>query len=342
MGIDRQKTIRTLRLSLTCLFVFLITWYYEVPESAWSLITIWFVMYEYNTVGGVFTKGLYRFIGTFFSAVYGMVIVYCCANNPMINMIALVAGLFVYAYYFMSGDKMYIGVIGAVTLTIVLLNYNDLDAAIVRVFNIMIGVAVSMFMICFFYPQYARNKILGTQSKYIDQLSKIVQDYLNPSKTLETIKTEFLTYESNNFEGFASFHRLVNEAKIETKNAPFFIPHAITAMLHIRSLFKLLGFFIDYLSTDDIRLNPWVCLQLNQLLSDLQAINKRLQGQHVKQNIPMKQAEADMKLDAPYAQPNEYTEFILASMLKESALLNDEIKKMELIYEIYTVCIDEG
>ena len=62
MGIDREKTIRTMRLALTCIFLFFISWYYEIPESVWSLITIWFVMYEYNTVGGVLNKSMLRFV----------------------------------------------------------------------------------------------------------------------------------------------------------------------------------------------------------------------------------------------------------------------------------------
>ena len=74
MGLDRQKIIRTLRLSLTCIFLFLMTWYYQVPESAWSLITIFFVMYEYDTVGGVFRKSVLRFTGTTLSAVYGVIV----------------------------------------------------------------------------------------------------------------------------------------------------------------------------------------------------------------------------------------------------------------------------
>lgn len=112
MGIDQQKTVRTLRLSLTCIFLFLITWYYQVPESAWTLVTIWFVMYEYSTVGGVLTKSFLRFAGTALSAIYGMIVVYFCANNPLINIMALVPGLFLYAYFFMGEIKRILAPLG--------------------------------------------------------------------------------------------------------------------------------------------------------------------------------------------------------------------------------------
>ena len=343
MGLDRQKIIRTLRLSLTCIFLFLMTWYYQVPESAWSLITIFFVMYEYDTVGGVFTKSVLRFTGTTLSAVYGVIIVYFCANNPLINIIALVPGLFFYAYFFMGGDKTYIGTIGAVTLTIVLLNYNDIDSAIVRVFNIIIGIAASMLMMRFFYPKYARNSILETQSNLIFQLSVMLEDYLDPSKSLTTIKTEYLDYEHKTLEIFASFHRIIIEAKMETKKASFFIPHAMAAMQQIRLLFRLFSVFIYYLSTDDIRADPSVRDDLRELLTHVQAIQRKLlrlpDELNVSVSTPVNLKKEEIIIDTQNMQNKQLTEDILISMRKEVDLLDDEVKKIVLIYDIYNVSI---
>ncbi len=140
VGIDNAKIIRTWRLALTCTFLFLFTWYMEVPERNWTLVTIWFVMYEYSTVGGVLTKSKLRFLGTFLSAVYGTIVVYFGGNNPILDIMALFPGLFIYTYFFMGNDKTYVGTIGAVTLTLILLNYNDLDTALMRVLNVFIWI----------------------------------------------------------------------------------------------------------------------------------------------------------------------------------------------------------
>jgi uncharacterized membrane protein YccC len=107
-------------------------------------------MYEYTTVGGVLNKSKLRFVGTVFSAVYGIIIIYFGGNDPLINIFALIVGLFFYTYWFMGNDKTYTGTIGAVTLTIVLLNYNEVDVAILRVFNVILGILASVFMIRFF------------------------------------------------------------------------------------------------------------------------------------------------------------------------------------------------
>ncbi len=337
MGIDRQKTIRTLRLSMTCIFLFLLTWYYQVPESAWCLVTIWFVMYEYNTVGGVYTKSLLRFSGTALSAIYGMVIIYFCANNPLINTIALVPGLFVYTYFFMGGDKTYIGTIGAVTLTIVLLNYNDVDSAILRVFNVILGIIGSMFMIRFFYPQYARNLIIETLSTLIAQLSTIIGNYLNPSIPLLTIHADHLQYEHNTLASLPSFDRLLSEAKMETGKAPFFVPHGKAAIEQFKLLLQLSSVFFSLLSTDDVRADPWISAKLLELLSALSAIERRLLQQP---NEPTSMAKKIIS-DTQNLQTQQATAAILTNMIKKAALLDEEVKQIVLIYDVYDIRIEK-
>lgn len=332
MGLDQQKIIRTLRLSLTCLFIFMITWYYQVPESAWALITIWFVMFEYTTVGGVFTKSFFRFSGTCLSAIYGMVIVYFCANNPLINMMALIPGLFVYAYFFMGGEKTYIGTIGAVTLTIVLLNYNDIDLAILRVFNIILGILGSMFMIRFFYPQYARDKIIEAQSIFLDHLASLLEDYLNPSKSLATIQDDYANHEHDMLEIIVSFNRLLSEAKMETKKIPLFVNHATTATWHLRHLFRLFNVFICYLSTNDIRSDLEIRHSLSQLLSTLRTMQLRL-GYTKQDAEPRISRSFEIGTNNANVPNKNLIETILINMQKEAELLHDEIKKMLLIYE---------
>ncbi|HAU2287893.1 TPA: FUSC family protein [Legionella pneumophila] len=344
VGIDQQKTVRTLRLSLTCIFLFLITWYYQVPESAWTLVTIWFVMYEYSTVGGVLTKSFLRFAGTALSAIYGMIIVYFCANNPLINIMALVPGLFLYAYFFMGGDKTYIGTIGAVTLTIVLLNYNDIDTAVLRVFNVIIGVIGSMFMIRFFYPQYARDKVLEIQLNFITQLANLLESYLNPTQSLAAVQTKYLDYERKMLDGFTLYNRYIGEAKIETKKAPFFIPHSIAAMQHFRRLFRLFSVFVYYLSTEEIRSDPWVCDQLSKLLCNLQSLQRKLLKQDagpIGGDVVAAEPEEEIVIETPNIENKIATEAIVNNMQKEIALLDTEIKEIILIYDVYDIRLNE-
>lgn len=155
-----SHSIRATRLILANLILYLITWYYQIPEREWALITVWFVMYDYTYVGDVWLKSWYRFLGTIFSALYGLIIIYFFYNNVVIKMLAFIPAIFIYAYFFMDTKRAYIAIIGGVTLSIILLNHNDIGAAILRVFNVILGILMSMFMMRFFYPQYADKQAI--------------------------------------------------------------------------------------------------------------------------------------------------------------------------------------
>ncbi len=244
MGLDREKIIRTWRLALTCIFLFTLTWYYKIPEPGWSLITIWFVMYDYSTVGGVLNKSMLRFIGTGLSALYGIVIVYCCGNDPVINILALVAGLFLYNYWFMNGEKAYIGTIGCVTLTIALLNYNDVDAAILRIFNVILGILTSVFMICFFYPQYARKSVMEQQALWLDGLLEVLHSCLNPQEDYSAVKSKADALDNQMIISRANYNKLLGEAKIETKAAPAFVVYSAAIQEQCQRLARLFNLFV--------------------------------------------------------------------------------------------------
>ncbi len=314
------NTIRTWRLIITCLMLFLITWYYQVPERIWSLITVWFVMTEYTSVGGVYKKGFYRFAGTFMSALYGMVIIYFFANNVMINMLAFVAGVFVYMYYFLDSEKMYIGVIGSVTLSIVLLNHNDLDAAILRTFNIVLGILASMFMIRFFYPKYARDEVIATQQQGMQQLTGLLNVYLDKSKTQSDTIDAYLHIESDLLKTFQAFDKHLNEAKVEVGSQDEFIKININVMAHIRRLFRLISVFMNDLSTDISRADAKLHEELTHVLNALE---------HIQYKLTHHSPASDF-IFSKNALPLHP---ILASIHNQLSLLNDAISDMIFKYE---------
>lgn len=347
MGLDKPKIIRTLRLVFTCLILFLITWYYQLPEREWSLITVWFVMAEYSGVGGVLKKSFYRFSGTMLSALYGMVIIYFFANNVVINMLALVAGVFLYMYYFLDSEKMYIAVIGSVTLTIVLLNHNDLDAAILRTFNVMIGILGSMFMIRFFYPKYARDEVMEAQVALIKPISQILASYLDPTNSLAIIKNDYLKQEQIIVTNLAAFARHLGDAQIETQKTPLFLTYNKAAIEHIRHLFRLLSVFVNYVTTEEMRADSVVYEQLHSLLLEIQRIECRLEkaplpdGRGSEPCLKSEQRLSDCTsnlIQSSEPRPSgsgALPQTIIHNMSQEIELLGIEVKKIIEIYETY-------
>lgn len=332
MGIDKPKTIRTLRLILTCLLLFLITWYYQIPEREWSLITVWFVMTEYSGVGGVFKKSFYRFSGTMLSGLYGIVIIYFFSNNVVINMLALIAGVFFYMYYFLDGEKTYIAVIGSVTLTIVLLNHNDLDAAILRTFNVIIGILGSMFMIRFFYPKYAREEVMEAQLSLIKPLSYILGRYVDPSISLATIKEDYLKHELIIVANLASFGRHLGDAQIETRKTPLFLAYNKSAIEHVRHMFRLLSVFVNYVATEEMRTDIVMCNQLHSLLLQMQGIVYRLENATLPDGCS---SDPRVASDMRPSESGTIAQTIIGNMSHEIALFDADIEKIIGINDTY-------
>lgn len=239
--LNQNKIIRGTRLSITCIGLFLLTWYFQVPEREWSLVTVWFVMLEYSYVGGVLKKGLFRFLGTLFSGLYGLCVVYYFNNNVIINMVALSIGVFVYAHYFLDSDKNYIAVIGCVTLTIVLLNHNALDAAILRTLNISIGILASLFMIYFFMPEYARDEIMIRQFQMLDSITQLLQQYLSSLIN----ESDLRTFERKMLKEFTGFPSLLDQAQLETKNSSPYIQAHQQLFQQIRKIFRVVMLLIE-------------------------------------------------------------------------------------------------
>ena len=328
MEFDEQTLIRALRLSCTCIVLFLLTWYFQVPENAWALITVWFVMFEYTTVGGVVRKGLYRAAGTILSALYGIIIIYFCDNNVVINILALTPAVVIYSYYFMNSEKMYIALIGCVTLTIVLLNYNHIDLAILRAFNIVLGIIISMFMIRFFYPQYAKDRIIVVQSRLIFLLSQNMRNYLDPSLSFEEVKTKYWQYEHDIYLKLSTRNQLFFETKVEG-SSPEFIDINKKSFEHIQNIFRLTSLFTNYLPTEEIRSNVWVINNIQWMLSNLHACQIKLEGKSEELSSEPK--------SLPHAQPSRaktmfFIRFIVDSLNKEISLLDKEINEIVLIY----------
>lgn len=337
MGIDRGKAIRTWRLALTCIFLFLITWYLEVPESSWTLVTIWFVMYEYSTVGGVLNKSKARLLGTFLSVLYGSMIVYFGDNNPVLDILALIPGLFIYSYFFMGTDKTYVGTIGAVTLTIILLNYNDLNTAILRILNVVIGIVGSALMIRFFYPQYARQLLIQDQIFWLKGTIAIIHSYLNLDLPLERAQARTLAYEQSLLKTFPDYERSLNEALMETYKTPEFVSHCRAVKKHVQELSRMLIIFISYLSTEHLRSHPAIQASFFTMLNKLETLHRLLTQRPFLPliTLPPLAAQPEELQEMPQLEYERLAAEHLKKIDHQIDLLNDALKQIVLVYDSY-------
>jgi uncharacterized membrane protein YccC len=203
--------LRMSRILIITYTMYLLTWYFEVPERIWCLISIWFVMLDYHTVGGVLKKGLYRLMGTFISGIYGLLIILISHNNVILKMLAMIPLIFWYAINYLDTGKSYILSIGAVTLTIALLNDNNLSVTILRIFNVILGNIASIVMILFFFPVYASDEVNQSSAKLTQILLQICQFLQKDDANLD----EFFELENHLRHDVHQMELLINEAEHE-------------------------------------------------------------------------------------------------------------------------------
>lgn len=326
MGFDHQKILRTSRLSIVIIITFLITWYFQVPEGEWALITACIVLFEYTTLGGVLTKSYLRFLATFSSAVYSVLVIYFFDNNVYINMLAAIAGLFFYTYYFMDSKQSYVGILGSVTLTIMLFNYNNIDAAILRPFNIAIGIIIALVVLRFFYPEYARDRFFATHADFIENLITIIQNFLDPEKSLEEIKAEYLIYEDKLIADIARFGRYGEESRIETKATPEFVPQNIAAFSHLKRIYRLLSVLIYHVVTEETRLTPSLQKNLSLLIEKLTFLKRLI-------SYPLSKNKIDLHWETDLN--NSFVNALFSGIFQETSLFYNniiEINKTILTY----------
>ena len=266
--------IRSARLVIANLLLYLITWYCQIPEREWGLITIWFTMYNYTFVGGVWLKCWYRFLGTFFSAIYGLTIIYCCYNDVVINMLAYIPPIFIYAYFFMNTDRSYIALIGGVTLTIILLNHNDIGAAILRVMNVIFGIITSALTIRFFYPQYAKDELLKIQSEILSRMTKPWDELLHSTLPPEEIRADEIATQVELHRLIALVHDRIKDARVEIRMSASYWAAYEQEILRINQIISLTNTFFYDMTTTKLRSETSTQNQMRRILQALATAQK--------------------------------------------------------------------
>jgi hypothetical protein len=339
MGLDPIKIQRTFRLSFAFLITFLLTWYYEIPEKGWCFITLCVVLYEYTTVGGVLSKSYLRFIGTITAALYSLIVIYFFNNDAMINLIALMTGAFVYTYFFMSGSQNYIGLLGTMTLTIMLVNYNNIDATVLRPMNITIGILISLFVLLFFYPQYARKIVIDIQADFLQNLANMLEVFLNKDLVLETVKQDYLIYESAFLDNLNEYRRYIEEAQFETKKVPSFYIKSKLAVTYTKRIYHLISVFVFHLSSDELRSNPIIRENLTNILDYLHALRARLMSQGYEENqVSLLSLDTDINTTLQPKDPVVFIHLLFVELSNELSSLNQLIDEILFIrFSDYTL-----
>jgi uncharacterized membrane protein YccC len=289
MAFDKSKITRASRLSIAMLISFMYVSYVGVSSGVWVMMTCAIVLFDNPTYGGTLTKSHLRFWGTFFSAAISLLFIVAFANNVIFNLIGIVIGIFFAAYLYMDTKQNYIGGLISWTLPIILINNNDIKSAFLRLLNIAIGIAIAWVMLRFFYPEYARDKMLRTTQKTIHELKIMLLPLTDSSLSALQIQQIFLEREPIILADMARFNRWVEESKPETSKSPEYVSAATKAYWHARRLYRLFSVLIYHFDCSHIANNPklqrYITQSLNQFDEIGNAIEKNMSSFAMPQNL---------------------------------------------------------
>ena len=183
----------------------------------------------------------------------------------------------------MGTKKSYIGILGIVTLAILLLSGEapNFDNALYRLLDIVIGIAFALLSIILFFPEYATNKAY----ELINVSLLDIVNLLNMAKTennLEIIQQQILQIENKFINDVANFNKTIEEAKYEwhARRNPQLIERYNKAYLQIRRLYRLI-IVIFYYELDNKKLTT---PHIKELFNQLSKILKNIISNKINEN----------------------------------------------------------
>lgn len=271
---DKSQLIRASRLIIALTCGIITTVLMDIPMSAWVLVSTTIVLFDQETIGGTLNRGKLRITATFLGAIVSLSVLYFFKNNWFIIWTILAIITFICAYLFMGKKNSYIGLLGIVTIAILLIGNGEhhIQTAIYRAIDTIIGVVFAMLSIVFFFPQYAFDRC---HQQIIDALNDIAELVIKIQKenNIESIRNRVLPVETKFIKDILNFNKNLEEACHEGKGKrnPQLIQKYKECILQIRRLYRLL-MVLFYYELENDSLND---LHINYILVEfLQIIHK--------------------------------------------------------------------
>jgi uncharacterized membrane protein YccC len=217
--------------------------------SGWVMITACVVLFDQDTVGGTINRSKLRFMATFYGAMISLGCIFFFPHNLVLIWLVIGLTTFICAYIYMSTPKSYIGLLGSMTLVIILIGSHgpNLHTAIYRTLDIAIGVLFALLSMLLFFPEYALERANTLTLKSLGEMDKLMKT-IKGEHDLEKIRQHTQTVEMTLLQDITNFNKTIDDAKHELKarKHPELIEKYSQSLLQIRRLYRLLMFIFNY------------------------------------------------------------------------------------------------
>jgi hypothetical protein len=287
MSLNKPHIIRSSRLILAMLAGYTVAELLHINRPLWLFITLVVVLFDQSTVGGSILRGYLRVSATIVGALIGLLVLLIFHGNQIANNITILTCTALFAYFFMDTKYSYIGVIGSITIIMILSNdfgnLGGINIAIMRIIAILIGTIVAVISMIMFYPNYAKKDIIRHILSSLDKIKTTINIFTDHKYTLPQTQEYILKIESEITSDIAKFNRLADEMQYETRTKTDYP----AIFLHIRRINRLFNIIFLNLPIEDMRHDIQLINALNQLAQALEQIRMRILNQDsIKISLP--------------------------------------------------------
>lgn len=249
INLDKKKLIRATRLIIALSTGSIASYLLQIPMSGWVMITACVVLFDQDTVGGTINRSKLRFMATFYGAMISLGCIFFFPHNLVLIWLVIGLTTFLCAYIYMSTPKSYIGLLGSMTLVIILIGSHgpNLHTVIYRTLDIAIGVLFALLSMLLFFPEYALERANTLTLKSLGEMDKLMKT-IKGEHDLEKIRQHTQTVEMTLLQDITNFNKTIDDAKHELKarKHPELIEKYSQSLLQIRRLYRLLMFIFNY------------------------------------------------------------------------------------------------
>ncbi len=232
--IRNQRPLHTLRVVMACAIAFGLISIFKIPHSYWIVITIVVVMGPLFYFGAVIKKASQRLLGTIIGASLGLSLFLLPLSIDTI-LVHNLAILFILAIIMMQviGPNSYAAVMAGVTLIIVATaGIGNVDVAVWRAVNVILGSLLSMVCSRLFFPSRAfihyqvliatfleavgdyylihTKKILGNEQPIHNNFDKLIENLVQQQSLLDHLAKEKKRFKKISSEVLNIERRILN------------------------------------------------------------------------------------------------------------------------------------
>ncbi|SEL45865.1 FUSC family protein [Halomonas daqiaonensis] len=190
---QHRRKLHVLRIVMALCITFGIIELFAIQHSGWALVSTIMVMGNLPHIGGVLDKGRQRLLGTLLGAAWGLLLILLPLPWPPLVPVAALAGIAAATWLTFSNRHGYSGLMFAISLLLVIGDgTRELDIALWRAFDVLLGTLVGITVTVMVLPQKATDMLRFMLADNLDRMARLYQAHTSATEGLDIDTRELL------------------------------------------------------------------------------------------------------------------------------------------------------